>query len=114
MSRGQPPRHVLVGGLHLAVGGAGVCELVARVGVLQVAPHARHVGGDVVVTVLLGHDLRGERERGERGARERGARERERREREGERERREREGERSERERGERERRREREMGERG
>lgn len=40
---GQSPRHVFVGRLDLGVGGAGVGELVAGVGVLQVPPHARHV-----------------------------------------------------------------------
>lgn len=61
-SLGQPPRHVHVGRLDLAVGGAGVGELVARVGVLQVPPHPRHVGGDVVVAVLLGHHLAEQRQ----------------------------------------------------
>lgn len=54
---GQPPRHVLVGGLDLGVGGAGVGEFVARVGVLQVSPHARHVRRNVVVAVLLRDNL---------------------------------------------------------
>lgn len=55
---GQSLGHVFVGQLNLSVSSAGVGELVPRVGVLQVAPHARHVGGDVVVAVLLRHNLR--------------------------------------------------------
>lgn len=55
---GQSLCHVFVGQLNLSVSSAGVGELVPRVGVLQVPPHARHVRGDVVVAVLLRHNLR--------------------------------------------------------
>lgn len=55
---GQPLGHVLVGHLDFGLGGARVVELIAGGGVLQVAPDSRHVRGDVVVTVLLGHHLK--------------------------------------------------------
>ena len=67
---GQPLRHVLVGGLDLGVDCARVGELVACVRVLQVPQHARQVGGDVVVAVLLSDDLM-ERAREERRMRRR-------------------------------------------
>lgn len=46
-----------IGGLDLLVGGAGVGELIPRVGILQVPPQARHLSWEVIVPVLLGHDL---------------------------------------------------------
>lgn len=49
--------HVGVGQLNLAVGGAGVGELVPGVGVFQVPPQTRHLRREIVVAVFLGHDL---------------------------------------------------------
>lgn len=54
---GQSFGHVFVGRLDLAVSRAGVGELIAFVGVLQVSPHARHLRRDVVVAVLFSHNL---------------------------------------------------------
>lgn len=53
----QPLGHVSVGDLDLLVAGAGVGELVVRVGVVQVLPDGRHLFGDVEASVLLGHHL---------------------------------------------------------
>uniref|UniRef100_A0A480J3Z9 Chloride intracellular channel protein 5 n=1 Tax=Sus scrofa TaxID=9823 RepID=A0A480J3Z9_PIG len=49
--------HVGVGQLNLAVGRAGVGELVPGVGVFQVPPQTRHLRREIVVAVFLGHDL---------------------------------------------------------
>ena len=49
--------HVGVGQLDLAVGCAGVGELVPGIGVLQVPPETRHLSREIVVAVLLGHNL---------------------------------------------------------
>lgn len=53
----QPLGHVCVGNLDLLVAGAGVGELLARVGVVQVLPDGRHLFGDVEASVLLCHHL---------------------------------------------------------
>lgn len=53
----QPLGHVCVGNLDLLVAGAGVGELLARVGVVQVLPDGRHLFGDVEASVLLRHHL---------------------------------------------------------
>lgn len=60
-SLGQPLCYFFVGGLNLAVGGAGVGEFVPFVGVFQIPPHARHLRGDLVVAVLLSNNLQKER-----------------------------------------------------
>ncbi len=54
----QPLGYVSVGYLDLLVAGAGVGELFARVGVVQVLPDGSHLFGDVKASVLLGHHLR--------------------------------------------------------
>lgn len=59
-----------IGGLDLLVGGAGVGELIPRVGVLQVSPQARHLGREVIVPVLLGHDLQHRQQRWREGTRQ--------------------------------------------
>ena len=41
----------------LAVGRAGVGELVPGVGVLEVPPQTRHLSREIVVAVFLGHNL---------------------------------------------------------
>lgn len=53
----QPLGDVSVGYLDLLVAGAGVGELLAHVGVVQVLPDGRHLFGDVKASVLLGHHL---------------------------------------------------------
>lgn len=53
----QPLGDVSVGDLDLLVTGAGVGELLAHVGVVQVLPDRRHLLGDVEASVLLGHHL---------------------------------------------------------
>lgn len=53
----QPLGYVSVGDLDLLVAGAGVGELFAHVGVVQVLPDGRHLFGDVKASVLLGHHL---------------------------------------------------------
>lgn len=53
----QPLGDVSVGYLDLLVTGAGVGELLAHVGVVQVLPDGRHLFGDVEASVLLGHHL---------------------------------------------------------
>lgn len=53
----QPLGHVCVGNLDLLVAGAGVGELLAGVGVVQVLPDGRHLLGDVKAPVLLRHHL---------------------------------------------------------
>lgn len=54
----QPLGYVCVGDLDLVVAGAGVGELFARVGVVQVLPNARHLFGDFEASVLLSHHLK--------------------------------------------------------
>lgn len=54
---GQSFRHVFVGRLDLGVSRAGVGEFIAFVGILQVAPHAGHFRGDVIVAVLFSDNL---------------------------------------------------------
>ena len=49
--------HVRIGQLDLAVGRAGVGELVPGVGVLEVPPQTRHLSREIVVAVFLGHNL---------------------------------------------------------
>ena len=49
--------HVRVGQLDLAVGRAGVGELIPGVSVLEVPPQTRHLSREIVVAVLLGHNL---------------------------------------------------------
>lgn len=58
----QPLGYVCVGDLDLVVAGAGVGELFARVGVVQVLPDARHLFGDFEASVLLSHHLKEWRE----------------------------------------------------
>lgn len=53
----QPLGDVSIGDLDLLVTGAGVGELLAHVGVVQVLPDRRHLFGDVEASVLLGHHL---------------------------------------------------------
>lgn len=55
----EPLGYVRVGDLDLLVTGAGVCELFASVGVVQVLPDGRHFFGDVKTSVLLCHHLQG-------------------------------------------------------
>ena len=49
--------HVRIGQLDLAVGRAGVGELIPGVGVLEVPPQTRHLSREIVVAVFLGHNL---------------------------------------------------------
>lgn len=58
----QPLGYVCVGDLDLVVAGAGVGELFARVGVVQVLPDASHLFGDFEASVLLSHHLKEWRE----------------------------------------------------
>lgn len=53
----QPLGYISVGYLDLLVTGAGVGELFARVGVVQVLPDGGHLFGDVKASVLLGYHL---------------------------------------------------------
>lgn len=53
----EAPGDVCVGQLDLAVGCTGVGELVPRIGVLEVPPQACHLSREVIVPVLLSHDL---------------------------------------------------------
>lgn len=57
----QPLGYVSVRYLDLLVTGAGVGELLARVGDVQVLPDGRHLFGDVEASVLLGHHLQRKR-----------------------------------------------------
>lgn len=54
----QPLGYISVGYLDLLVTGAGVGELFAPVGVVQVLPDGGHLFGDVKASVLLGYHLR--------------------------------------------------------
>ena len=53
----QPLGYISIGYLDLLVTGAGVGELFARVGVVQVLPDGGHLLGDVKASVLLGYHL---------------------------------------------------------
>lgn len=55
----QPLGYVSVGDLDLFVAGAGVGELFARVGDVQVLPDGAHLFGDFKASVLIGHHLKG-------------------------------------------------------
>lgn len=55
----QPLGYVCVSDLNLLVTGAGVGELFASVGVVQVLPDGCHLFGDVKTSVLLRHHLQG-------------------------------------------------------
>lgn len=50
--------HAEVGLLDLDVGRTRLFELISLVGVVEVLPHARELGGDVEVAVLLGSNLK--------------------------------------------------------
>lgn len=61
----QPLGYVSVGDLYLLVTGAGVGELLARVGHVQILPDGRHFFGNVETSVLLGHHLQGRSDQNE-------------------------------------------------
>lgn len=53
----EAPGNICVGQLDLAVSCTGVGELVPCIGILEVPPQACHLSWDVIVSVLLSHNL---------------------------------------------------------